>query len=620
MNKFLGLHFGIRAATAVSITRAGDIYKAAELRHDTEDKFLFYSQQQITAIIEWLNSHFSASKHTLIISIPAAAVYYRNFKGFQPETLKINALKYAAEPTLPIRIEQLHFSSIYRRSNQAAILAIPLRPWENLFREFDRNKWVCPIVIPDALALSKLLPKQKFHNLRIFCSYDPVEGAIILSKAEQIIWIRPLCALSNTEDKSFLHREIAKTVWSCSLSNEESAVELVTLNDHESKPLNEIEDINLKTYRLPDLIQQTTLQSWGALYAYAAAKILQKPQLPVPNLRTQKLRSSLISKRNRNILQIHFTGAAIVLIALIVGLWTQIFRLSERAQYYHHTSTKIWSSIFPTRLPPPDVLITLKSELAREQGLRRRHAGVPHHSSALNFLRDLVRLFPSGIPVRIQRIDVSGNLSVITGLARTHAEVEQIANSLAKIERLEVLPPTTEKTDRFFVRFNIRIEQKERNDDKDCETSSDREEKLHANENNTDYAANSNPDLHAIQLRKKQERTNKFTKTGSTMFFCRRFHIKAQEPAETRTRTASRFSCYCRLPRKCGKKCGNEQRPDSFYTTTVSSTSPSNSVRQNRHQSKTYRGYHEKCGTSYSASQKTVAGSYNHKTVFLDRF
>ena len=58
-------------------------------------------------------------------------------------------------------------------------------------------------------------------------------------------------------------------------------------------------------------------------------------------------------------------------------------------------------------------------------------------------------------------MDISRSIIVISGEARTHGEVEKIANRLTRIKDLMVMPATTERTNEGVIRFSLRLERKE---------------------------------------------------------------------------------------------------------------------------------------------------------------
>lgn len=471
MSYSLGIHLGLHAVTAVAVDRRGKFIDALNISRQDGPDCRLYSERELSAAIEQLQQRFSRQQCTVVLSLPIIELYYRRVQCPEGGIGRLDAVRYAVEPLVPVPIEQVHISVVDRDNRSTGVAVIPLHPWRQLFSQFDEAGWICPRVVGDATALWRFISRTSSSDdrLELLCIADPVEGAIIASSEGRVLAAHPFYGKATSTaatDPRWLSVETARIAWACGSVDEQLITHLVVPAAADDDSIPGLDVSSVQVHHMADLLPDTAPHSLGVLYAYSAAKLLSANEKRIENLRTGDLASSAISKRNLNALVSHSIAAMVFLLVMTCGMWFHGHRCKEQTSVYRGTCKQIWASLFPTSAAPADVSLRLQSELARERGLRRQNVTVPQHSSSLDVLRDVVAALPADVPIRVEQLDLSDRVSVISGQARTHGEVEQIANRLAQIKYLTVLPARTERTNKndAVVRFTLRLEQKEKSD------------------------------------------------------------------------------------------------------------------------------------------------------------
>jgi hypothetical protein len=470
MNRFLGIHLGIRALTAVSLDGRGNVLDCRQIPRQEQEDQRFCSVQELSAGLEQFERQFMKDQHTVIVSLPLLGLYYRRIPLTKAALSSTSGMRYAVEPLLPISIDQAQVVPGDQDGNSIGVVAMPLSPWQQVLSQVDQAGWICPRAVGDAAAFWRLVAGKINSSgpLDVFCLGDPVEGAIVASANSCLQVARPLyCngAAEKAQDSSWLRTELARTIWACGRMSTQARVHLIIPDDLADTNKNDVFGPALECFRAAELLPEIPSCGAGMIYAYSAARLLLTNDRRRENLRTGELRSSLVAHRNFRMLLSHSVAAATILLALSIGLFQHGQRNRRQAQVYEDACKQVWGKLFPAALTPADIAFRLQSELTREKGLRKQDAGVPHYLPALDLLRDVLALLPREVPVKLDRIDLLNEVSVISGQARTHGEVEQIANSIRKIDMFDVLPARTERTNDGVIRFTLRLERKEKSDD-----------------------------------------------------------------------------------------------------------------------------------------------------------
>lgn len=622
MSKFLGLHLGIRAATAISIDGNARIINTLQLPRETETENWLYSQQQFSLILKKLAEKFSKKEHIVALSLPVAGVYYRCLKVADLRSYGLETVRFAIEPTIPVPIEQLHVSLVKQTGQSVNVVAIALNPYKGLLEQLDRAGWICPVATGDVTSVWKFLCSNKAQGekLELFCVADPVEGGIVASAGGRMLAVRPLYA-SSTGLGSFasdwLNRELAITAWACDTVTGSPELKVVTLNVEGAASLSFAENSSVEICCVRKLFNEAAFENWGMVYAYSAARALLYDKPSIENIRSDELKSSVITRRNLNILQIHSVGIAAVFLGLALGLLCYGYRIKSNTIDYRQTCKKIWVNLFPTSRIPVDIPMTLRSELAREKGLRRQHGGVPEHIPALDILRDVVSLLPSEIPIFLENVDISGEICVISGQARTHGEVEKIANRLVDIKGIIVLPPATEQMNTGVVRFNLRLERKGDTDGSASDTAVQYEVPQDHIEN---YSGRSLPDFF-VDLMALAKSTNKVNdcvaRTGTHMHISGRVNAETARSAKAGRRSGGGFACTGGLSGNCCAEGWDEPEPDKLHSSTISKAVWGHAICANINACQVDEDDTGRYGEAYLVPAASVAGADSDESTIL---
>lgn len=466
---YLGVHLGVKGVTAVAVNSNGRLTDARRIPRESEDPSWVYSESEFSAVLEQLKRSFAVRKHTLVLALPAASLYYRRVRLADSRLVGAEAIRYAAEPLVPVPIEKVNVAVAERQNGTAGIIAAPLDPWKRLLQMVDDAGWVCPRAVGDATALWQYVSRRAdlTGDLELVCAPDPVEGAIVASANGRVVSVRPLCGSADAvegPDSRWLEVELARTAWSCDSRATKVNVHLIALNDpviHEMPPES---GLSVQVHRIEELLRDAPFRTLGILYAYSAAAASVAKGARLENIRTGKLKSATIARRNRRAVLAHSVAAMCGMLIVAVGLWSHGRGCNAQAMVYRQACVDMWQSLFPGAAPPAEIELRLQSELAREQGLRRQSADVPTYFPVLDLLRDVIASLPPRVLVRIGKLQLAGDVSVISGQARTHGEVEKITKGLAKLKRLAVFPARSDRTAEGLVRFNLRLERKETKD------------------------------------------------------------------------------------------------------------------------------------------------------------
>ncbi len=465
MNRLLGLHLGLRGVTAVSLDGKARVADVLTIPRVSETEDWHYTQQELSTAIEQIGQHFVMSKYVVVAALPIAGLYYRRIR-LDDRFSDVEVARYAIEPVVPVAIEKLHIVIADHDNNSSGVIALPLDPWKQLLEMIDQAGWICPRAVGDAISVWELISDQETAAERpeLLCLLDSQEGAIVASSAGRLLAVRPLCCSTGVKEKhnlQWLRAELDRTSWFCGDYSEEFAVKLLASEEDQTQALNITEGLPVQVQKLQEILPDVSSCSWGVFYAYCAARSGHKKDSSSINLRTRKLQSSKIREGNRKCLLAHSIAAMGMTLAAALTLWLYGQRCNGQADVYRDTCAGIWRSLFPASSPPAEIEFRLQSELAREKGLRWQNTDLPEYSPALDLLRDIIGSLPADIPIRVREMDISRSIIVISGEARTHGEVEKIANRLTRIKDLMVMPATTERTNEGVIRFSLRLERKE---------------------------------------------------------------------------------------------------------------------------------------------------------------
>jgi len=301
--------------------------------------------------------------------------------------------------------------------------------------------------------------------LQILCLWDREEGAILAGSPENLLAARSLAyrhSDTKQEGSAWVAHEIARTAWFCGMGAQDYSI--CVLTNQSSGGEISFFDSSVKTLDIQDVLPDLSVPTWGACYAYCASRSV-VTHAPT-NLRTGEFRSRRIAKGNRKCVLLHSLFAMAAAMVLSFGLFLYGRECHRQGETYQRSCRNIWTGLFPDKTPLANVFVHLRSEMRREEGLRKEDVGISRHRPALFTLRGIVSTMPKDIPVRISEIDISGDSVLINGHARTHGEVESIANGIAQQKELKVMPATTERVSDGTVRFTLRLEFKEPQDGK----------------------------------------------------------------------------------------------------------------------------------------------------------
>lgn len=179
------------------------------------------------------------------------------------------------------------------------------------------------------------------------------------------------------------------------------------------------------------------------------------------NLRRGALASARIKKRTWRIAAAHAAAVTVVLLMIAGALVHQGRQFEQRTASYKQQTRAVWQKLHPDKPVPKNVLAELISQRKRERGLREAADKVPSYGSSLDVMAQALDALPSDIPLRVREIDIAGEVSVLTGQAKSHGAVERLASGLSAVNGLSVRPPRTERTPRGPVRFTLRFQQKD---------------------------------------------------------------------------------------------------------------------------------------------------------------
>jgi hypothetical protein len=301
------------------------------------------------------------------------------------------------------------------------------------------------------------------------------------------------------------------------------------------------------------------------------------------------------------------------------GLLIQGFHIKNMAGSYDETCKKNWDNLFPSSRLPVDIAMTLQSEEIREKGLRKDPKEALQYYPALDTISEIINAVPPQIPIRLDRVDISGHISVISGQARSHGEVEKIANQLAQIKDIKVLPPATEHTADGTVRFNLRIERKENVNGSGADALlsnkvSENNLQSHSSTSGLDHT------YRRLAMAEKSDQVNGIIeKSGTKMCHTGPVADKAKRTAETDRGSSHGFTHSGRLSRRCGKKGIDDTEPDKLHSSAIPKTSWRQSLCSNRNTYQIFgyknRGY----GEAYLVSATAVTRAYSDRPEILGR-
>jgi hypothetical protein len=216
-------------------------------------------------------------------------------------------------------------------------------------------------------------------------------------------------------------------------------------------------------FPVADLLGASPFTSLGVLYALAAASMSGSCGLTdgLLNLRRGPWRSAVVQKQKARVCVTHAASLSAALLLIAAALWQHGRGLAQDVEAFEKECRVVWADLFPDSTPPIDVEARLVSEHEREMGIRGGGQVLPQADPALGVLRDVVAELPTNVPLKIAQLDISDKISVISGEARSHGEVEQVAAQLGKVDRVTVQPATTERTHEGTVRFTVRFERGE---------------------------------------------------------------------------------------------------------------------------------------------------------------
>ncbi len=468
MSAGLGIHFGSHTITAVALDRKGEIADVLTIDRVAEKNTGGYSEQEMVGVIERIQNHFNIKRHTIALSLPGSDFYFRRV-AFDVRRGKAEAARYAVEPLIPVPIENAHVVIQDSDSTTAGIIVVPLYPWKRLLELIDQAGWICPLAVGDALSVWRTLAGANGSEpqLRMLCISEPREGAIVASIGDRILAIRHFFSGSTNvggDRLEWLTSEISRVAWFCGKRDDQYKTHIVHVHeDKEQQPISDRSSA-ITIHSIKDVLPGSPSHTIGALFAFCAARNLRVGKKKVGNLRRGELVSSTIRARDRRCWFVHSLAASLLMVGTAFGMVLYGQQCRNQKAAYQNTGVGIWKAVFPTKPPPREIEFRLRSELVREQGLRKENVTLPESFRALDLLRQIVSSLPGNIPVRIRQIDLGGKGSTILGEARSHGEVEHIANRLARIKGILVLPATTERTNEV-VRFTLRLEKKESPDD-----------------------------------------------------------------------------------------------------------------------------------------------------------
>lgn len=452
MDERLGLHLDTHEVAAVAVAPDGTVRDHACWPPPAGQDRWQYSESDARALCTELSERFDRGRCTLAVSVPIEAIYFRRVAVPEADEAGSEAVRYAAEPLLPLPLDELHLA-IRRRGEHAEVLALPLEPWARVLRALDEAHWLCPKAVCDADACVQAIEDQTQAEggAELLALLDSQRGIVGVRCGGAIQTLRPLTV---PRDAEHLGRELERSghaacgemPWTSHLWASEAVLASV------GAPVAPLRD------RMPAGLPD----SLAMFSAWQAARALKAPS--VVNLRTGPLGSSPIRRRTRRWKLAHSTAATLMLLVLAGALIARGGQLRAQAAAYEADSQRIWSTLFPDRPPPQDIVSLLVSEQARERGLREATASggaVPNYEPALDTLGRVIAGLPEDVRLRVQQIEMTDGVSVITGQARGHGKVEQIAAGIQTATGLAVEPPRTRRTNAGPVRFTLRLNQEQ---------------------------------------------------------------------------------------------------------------------------------------------------------------
>jgi type II secretion system protein L len=454
MSEWVGIHLGYQRVTAVSASGAEGPQRAVELTPPENRGRWIYSEADVAHVIESVERELEVSGATVQLVLPIGGIYFRRVALPQGENSD-QAARFAAEPQLPLPLEQLHVVVLTRQAGEARLLAIPHEPWARVLQQIDDAGWICPTAWCDAQLTGWRVHQdggEADHAPSLVAALDARGGWTGVFDTRGPLALRPLGGANQLND---LAHTLEQTWWGAIGDRPRGQTSLWLSRELASDTKVESVGADHKAV-LEQHLAESVPQTAGGLVAQWAAE--QPPEEAATNLRRHELSSQVVQRRTRQLLLAHACAVACVLLAVSAGLIVHGQQLQGRVQAYQQQTTRLWQSVYPDREVPTNVVSRLTSEVERERGLRSDAENVPDYASALDVLRDLVSHLPDEVPIRIRELEIASDTSIVVGEARSHGAVEQIAQSLSSVEGFAVEPARTERTRRGSVRFTIRFQ------------------------------------------------------------------------------------------------------------------------------------------------------------------